>query len=162
MKRLVTLVLAIVGAVTVALIPASAASAHANSHVLTINVSMTIKDADWPDSDDYAYPKWTRSLTLSGTAQSVSTQFQGCADEVRIVLDVVASHNPSPFAGQEVSISTRTRLYEGTSCGTTDLDASASRSWGTLLPYTTRSDQWVVSSDGNHVSTILTIKNTPV
>jgi hypothetical protein len=160
MKRLVTLAAAIVGAVTIALVPASAASAHSNSHALTINVSMTIKDADWPDADDYAYPSWTRNITLSGTAQSVSTQFQGCADEVRIVLDVTISHNPSPFAGQEVSVNTRTRLYEGTSCSTTDLDASASRSFG-VGPYSTISDQWVVSSDGNHVSTILTIRNSP-
>jgi hypothetical protein len=159
-KRLVTLVLVMLGAVAVALVPAGAASAHAGFHVVSISGSMTIKDADWPDGDDYAYPNFSRDLTLSSTVSSASAQFTGCADEVRIVLDVTATHNPSPFGSYDVTISTRTRLYEGSSCSTTDLDASGSRSF-VVGGWTTKSDQWVVSSDGNSVSILMSVRNSP-
>jgi hypothetical protein len=158
-KRLATLVLAMFAA-AVALVPAGTASAHAGFHSVSISGSMTIKDADWPDSDDYAYPSFSRDLTLSATTASASAQFQGCADEVRVVLDVTATHNATPFGSYDVTISTRTRFYEGSSCSTTDLDADASRSF--VVPgWTTRSDQWVVNSDGNSVTILLNVRNSP-
>jgi hypothetical protein len=153
MKRIVTLVVAAFVAMTAALVPAGAASAHAGPHVVYLQVSMTIKDADWPDSDDYAYPKWTRELRLSVDTPSASTQFEGCADEVRVILDVTASHNPSPFANGDVAIKTKTRLYEGSSCGTTDLEKSTSRAF--LAPeYVGATDSWVISDSGGDSASI--------
>lgn len=151
MKRLVTLALAMLGAATVALVPAGTASAHANTHVVSLQVEMTIKDADWPDSDDYAYPKWNRSVTISEATPSRTTQFEGCADEVRVVLDVTVSHNPSPFANFDVAIRTRTRFYEGSSCSTTDLEATTTRAF--VVPgFSSATDSWVVTSGDDHAS----------
>lgn len=151
MKRLVTLALATLGAAAVALVPAGTASAHAGTHVVSLEVKMTIKDADWPDSDDYAYPQWTRSVTITEATPSKTTQFQGCADEVRVVLDVTVSHNPSPFANYDVAIRTKTRFYEGASCDTTDLEVTTTRAF--VVPgFSSASDSWVVSSGDDHAS----------
>ncbi|MEH1126614.1 hypothetical protein [Micromonospora sp. CPCC 206061] len=151
MKRLVTLVLATLGAAAVALVPAGTASAHAGTHVVSLDVEMTIKDADWPDSDDYAYPKWKRSVTISEATPSRTTQFVGCADEVRVVLDVTVSHNPSPFANFDVAIKTRTRFYEGSSCNTTDLEVTTTRNF--VVPgFSSATDSWVVKSGDDHAS----------
>jgi hypothetical protein len=151
MKRVVTLVLAAFLAMTATLIPAGAASAHAGPHVVYLEVSMTIKDADWPDSDDYAYPRWTRELRINVDTPSATTRFEGCADEVRVVLDVQVSHNPSPFANGNVAVKTKTRLYEGSSCATTDLEASMSRTF--VAPeYVGATDSWVISASDDSAS----------
>jgi hypothetical protein len=151
MKRLVTLALATLGAAAVALVPASTASAHANNHVVSLEVGMTIKDADWPDSDDYAYPEWRRSVTITEATPSRTTRFEGCADEVRVILDVTVSHNPSPFATFDVAIRTKTRFYEGASCSTTDLEVTTTRAF--LVPgFSSASDSWVVKSGDDHAS----------
>jgi hypothetical protein len=153
MKRVVTLILAASLAVIATLIPAGAASAHAGPHVVYLEVSMTIKDADWPDSDDYAYPSWSRQLRLSEATPSATTRFEGCADEVRVILDVQASHNPSPFANGDVTIKTKTRLYEGSSCGTTDLERSMSRSF--VAPeYVGGYDSWTINDSGGDSASV--------
>jgi hypothetical protein len=140
-------------AVGAALIPAGAASAHAGPHTVYLDVSMTIKDADWPDRDDYAYPTWTRQLKLNVDTPKASTQFEGCADEVRVLLDVLVSHNPSPFANGNITVKTKTRLYEGTSCGTTDLESSTDRSF--VAPeYVGATDSWVISDSGGDSASI--------
>jgi len=158
MKRLVTLALVMLAAVSTALIPAGSASAHDGTHAIVIDGKMTIKDEDWPDSDDYAYPTFARTLVLTVGTASASARFTGCADEVRVVLDVTASHNPSPFADQTVSIQTMTRLYEGESCATTDLERVVVRTF-TVAPYTTRSDQWSVDDDGDGVDILMHVRN---
>jgi hypothetical protein len=153
MKRVLTLALAAFVAVTAALIPAGAASAHAGPHVVYLDVSMTIKDADWPDGDDYAYPKWTRQLKINVDTPSASTQFEGCADEVRVLLDVLVSHNPSPFANGDVSVQTKTRLYEGASCSTTDLEKSTNRAF-VAREYVGYTDSYVISDSGGDSASI--------
>lgn len=153
MKRIVTLVLAAFIAMGAALIPAGAASAHAGPHTVYLDVSMTIKDDDAPFGDEYAYPEWERELKLTVDKPSASTRFEGCADEVRVVLDVTVSHDPDPWANHDVAVKTRTRLYEGASCRTTDLEASTSRSF--IAPeYVGAMDIWSVNSgdDGASIS----------
>ncbi|HCU51713.1 MAG TPA: hypothetical protein DGG94_18255, partial [Micromonosporaceae bacterium] len=91
-KRLVATAVAVVGAVAVALVPVTPASAHAGSHAISITGNMTIKDADWPDADDYAHVNFSRNLSINAATPSASARFTGCADEVRIVIDVTVSH----------------------------------------------------------------------
>ncbi|TDC30207.1 hypothetical protein [Micromonospora sp. KC213] len=149
MKRIVTLVLAGVVAMTAALIPAGAASAHAGPHTVSLDLHMFIKDSEsWPDPDhEYADLKWERELKLTVAQPSASTQFVGCAGrEVRVVVDVFVSHDPDPWANHDVEVMTKTRLYEGESCQTDDLEKTTYRSF-VAREYVGGYDHWVIKSD---------------
>lgn len=62
----------------------------------------------------------------------------------------------------DLLINTHTRLYEGASCSTTDLDAQSRRSFIVAgIPGNTGSngDKWTVNSDGNKVTVTLVVRN---
>ncbi|HYN95624.1 MAG TPA: hypothetical protein VES42_17390 [Pilimelia sp.] len=158
MKRMFPLVIAMIGAMVVALAPASPASAHPGFHVIVLEGSMSITDEDWPDSDDYGFKRFSGVINLPPTATSGSARFEGCADEVRVVLEVVATHSLSLFADGRVVVTTRTKLYEGASCATTDLELSVARSM-TVPAYATKSDNWTVNASGNSSGLVLTVRN---
>lgn len=159
MKRLISVALATLGAVALAIVPAGPASAHQGAHTVMLVGNMSITDADWPDGDDHKNVDIQQVVTLSAAEQTQTVRFTGCADEVRVVLDVTISH--TTLSG-DLLINTHTRLYEGASCSTTDLDAQSRRSFIVAgIPGNTGSngDKWTVNSDGNKVTVTLVVRN---
>lgn len=154
MKRLISAGLVALGAVSLAVVPAGPASAHLGTHTVSISGHMSITDADWPDGDDHKHVDILKSVTLSGAEPSQTVRFTGCADEVRVVLDVAFSHT----ATGGLQAATHTRLYEGASCSTTDLDGQSRRTVA-LPANASASDLWGVNSDGNKVGVLLQMRH---
>ncbi|HLL69003.1 MAG TPA: hypothetical protein VK453_25310 [Micromonosporaceae bacterium] len=151
MKRLIAAVLTTVAAMALVVLPASSASAHPNDHTVAVSGSMYIHDSDFQgwDDEDVSFHKL---VVVSGDAPVATMRFQGCADEVRVVLDVTVVHEAG--AGR-VNVTTRTRLYEGASCATTDLDQSDTRHLVNVG--ISAHDKWTTRSDGNYVTVRMTV-----
>lgn len=125
-KLLAVLVALAMGGLTL-VATASPASAHDAPHLLSITGNMHIVDDDgWLESDDVGDRAINIQTSVGSTQPSVSVSAQGCVDdEVRVVVSYRIDDNNS-FPGW-VFVTPTYRLYEGSSCGTTDLD-------GTLNP----------------------------
>ncbi|HLL67698.1 MAG TPA: hypothetical protein VK453_18580 [Micromonosporaceae bacterium] len=154
MKRLMAAVLATVGAVALVVLPAGSASAHPSYHSIGVWGHMNITDADWPDGDDHNYVEFSGGASVSEATPTASLRFEGCSDEVRVVLDVTIVHQPNqPW----VTVNTRTRLYEGASCATTDKERDVRRTY--YVGSERLQDSWTVWSGGNMGSTMLNVSH---
>jgi hypothetical protein len=112
---------AVLGAVT-ALIAigalAAPAKAHGANHAILISGNMYLVDYDWDSANETNFLTYTGSMGVGPTTIFNSWSKTGCADEVRGVIRVEATHSSST----SVEVRLRAYLYEGTSCSTTDFD----------------------------------------
>jgi hypothetical protein len=103
---------------------ASPASAHNPAHLISITGNIHIVDDDWPDGDDVGDRGINLQTSVGSTVPSVTASGQGCVDEVRVVVSYRIDDN-TEFPGW-IFVTPTYRLYEGTGCGTTDLDGTLS------------------------------------
>lgn len=124
MRKLVASLVALaVGGLTLAGL-SSPASAHDPAHLVSITGNIRIVDGDWPDGDDVGDRGINLQTSVGSTVPSVTASGQGCVDEVRVVVSYRIDDNTS-FPGW-IFVTPTYRLYEGTGCGTTDLDGTLS------------------------------------
>lgn len=118
---------------------ASAALAHAKTHSTSISGNMHIVDHDWPDANDTG----NRAIGPVGQSSPAAYSTGGCVDEVRGTITITFADSSS-FPGWLLA-TLKTRLYEGASCSTNDLDGSDLRTvW--LPPNATTSVKFRVNN----------------
>jgi hypothetical protein len=122
MRRLVAVLAALAMGSFVLVGVASPASAHNAPHLISITGTIHIVDDDWPDSDDVGNRGVNIQTSVGSTVPSVTASGQGCVDEVRVVVSYRIDDNLQ-FPGW-LFVTPSYRLYEGTGCGTTDLDGA--------------------------------------
>jgi hypothetical protein len=164
MRRLVMALAALAVGGTALLGMASPASAHNPPHLISIAGNMHIVDDDgWLESDDVGDRAFNIQTSVGSTTPSVNVSAQGCVDdEVRVVVSYRIDDNTT-YPGW-VFVTPTYRLYEGSSCGTTDLDGTLSPAgfWVGPNGIVSRSSVRInnTSEGGDRADITVTVRNT--
>jgi hypothetical protein len=103
---------------------ADAATPHDPPHLVSITGNIFMYDEDtWPESDDVGNSMVYVQTSVGSNVPSGTASAEGCVDdEVRVVVSYRVDDSLE-WPGW-VLVTPTYRLYEGASCGTTDLDGA--------------------------------------
>jgi hypothetical protein len=124
--------------------PGKGPSPLPRSRLVSVGGSMAITDHENIVANEHHTASFNNTVTVGENQATQLLSSEACAgDEVRIVVELNASLAP---AGDAINISGNIRMFEGTSCTTTDQDGVRTVNF-TVLPDQTITQQFTVNND---------------
>lgn len=129
------------------------------SRLVSVSGSMAITDDETFGSNEHNTVSYSNTVTVSANQASQLLIAEGCAgDEVRVRVELTASLAP---VGGAILVNGTVKLFEGTSCTTSDLDGSQTVNFTVNAGQTVTQNIHVQNDDegGDFVDVVLTVSN---